>query len=335
LTLSLPKPVAPILGRPLLRYQIELLRQAGITDIVLCIAYQPDRLRERLGDGEDLGVRLTYVVEDSPLGTGGAVRNARPHLDELTVVMNGDVLSDIDVRGTLAAHLAHQASATIVVTPVPDPSRFGLVEIGPSGRVLRFTEKPVPGEITTNTINAGLYVLATSTLDLMPGGCNHSIERGFFPALLARGDCVAGVRHDGYWVDVGTPEKYLQVHRDLLARRFAAPIDGRPTRGGWIDSAASVSAECRTDGPYFVGPGCSVAAGAQLGSGAVLVADVRVEAEAFVADSVLWSGCRLERGARVTGALLGAGVEVGHHAEVRAGAALGSGTRVSPYSRTT
>jgi NDP-sugar pyrophosphorylase family protein len=287
-----------------------------------------------MGDGFDLGVHLIYVVEESPLGTGGAVRNALAFLDELTVVLNGDVLSDVDVQGALTAHKEREASATIVVTPVPDPSRFGLVELGPSGLVERFTEKPAAGEITTNTINAGLYVLATSTLDLMPERCSHSIERGFFPALLARGDRVAGVRHEGYWVDVGTPEKYLQIHRDLLSRRFGAPIDGLPTRGGWIDRTAQVAPECRVEAPFFVGPRCQVAAGARLGAGCVLVADAVVEDEACVTDSVIWPGCRVEQGACVTGSLLALDVRVGHHAEVRPGAALGAGTRVSPYSRT-
>jgi NDP-sugar pyrophosphorylase family protein len=334
LTLSVPKPVTPILGRPLLRYQIDLLRRAGITEIILCIGYKPDRLRERLGQGDDLGVRLTYIVEDCPLGTGGAVRNALSELDELTVVLNGDVLSDIDLPSTIALHHERKAAATIVVTPVPDPSRFGLVEVEPSGLVHRFTEKPPPGAFTANTINAGLYVLATRTLDLIPGGCSHSIERGFFPALLERGDRVAGVVHQGYWADIGTPEQYLQVHRDLLARRFGAPIDGRQERGGWVDPGADLSPECETCGPFFVGRGCRVEARACLGVGTVLEADVVVESEAQIVDSVLWPGCRVARGARVTGAVLGPEVELEPHAEVRPGAVLGAATKVSTYSRT-
>ncbi len=336
LTLALPKPVVPILGRPLLRYQIEQLRQAGIVDVILCIAYQPDRIREILGDGEALGVRLTYVVEESPLGTGGAIRNAMERLDDTTVVLNGDVLAAFDVRAAVETHRRLAAKATIVTVPVPDPCNYGLVEIGPDGLVRRFTEKPAPGQVASgaNTINAGLYVLMTSALGLMPAGCNCSIERRYFPALLAQGERVVAPVHAGYWIDVGTPAKYLQAHLDLLERRYAAPIDGEASRGGWIDPSAQVDTACELAPPFFVGPGCRLAAGARLGANAVLTADVTLEAQAEVSDSVLWSGCHVAAEAQIRGALLGRNVRVEPHASVGPGAVLGLGTIVSAHSRT-
>ena len=232
LTLTTPKPVVPVVDRPFLRHQLDLLARAGVREVVFSVAYRPERVEAVFGDGSAFGVRIRYAVEDTPLGTGGAVRNALPLLDERTIVLNGDVLTDVDLAAVVARHEAEGASATILLTPVPNPAAYGLVETDPDGRVRRFLEKPRPEQITTNTINAGIYVLETRVLDLMPEGVNYSIERGFFPALLARGDRVLGPVHRGYWIDIGTPDKYLQVHRDILNRRFPVrPGRGAPRRG--------------------------------------------------------------------------------------------------------
>src|SRR5688500_12384959 len=190
LTLTLPKPVVPVVDRPFLRHQLDLLATIGVNEIVFSVAYHPDRVKVAFGDGSALGKRIHYAVEETPLGTGGAVKNAEPHLDETTIVFNGDVLTDVDLPAVVRGHHAAGAAATIVLTPVPNPSAYGLVETDASGRVRKFVEKPDPSQITTDTINAGIYVLATRTLALMPPGVNHSIERAFFPALLARGDVV-------------------------------------------------------------------------------------------------------------------------------------------------
>ena len=250
---------------------------AGVREIVFSVAYRPERVEAVFGDGRAFGVRIRYAVEDSPLGTGGAVRNALDLLDERTVVLNGDVLTDVDLPAIIARHEAEKAQATILLTPVPNPSAYGLVETDAAGRVQRFLEKPRPEQITTNNINAGIYVLETPVLEMMPPGVNTSIERAFFPALLARGDRVLGPVHRGYWIDIGTPEKYLQVHRDILNRRFPVPLDGTPRADGFVHGTADVSPEALLDGHFYVGPRCRVAAGARLGPDAVLVADVRVE----------------------------------------------------------
>jgi NDP-sugar pyrophosphorylase family protein len=333
LTLTTPKPVVPVVDRPFLRHQLDLLAGAGVREVVFSVAYRPDRLEAVFGDGSAFGVRIRYAVEDTPLGTGGGVRNALPLLDDRTVVLNGDVLTDADLGAIVARHDAEGASATILLTPVPNPAAYGLVETDPGGRVLRFLEKPRPEEITTNTINAGIYVLETRVLDIMPAGVNHSIERGFFPALLARGDRVLGPVHRGYWIDIGTPEKYLQVHRDILSRRFPVPLDGEPRGEGFVHPAARVSPEAILDGHFYVGPGCEVEAGARLGPDAVLVADVRVRPGARLRDSVLWRGVEAGAECEVQGCLIGPGVRLGS-ASVLRNAVLGEGSVVSDYSRT-
>jgi NDP-sugar pyrophosphorylase family protein len=332
LTLATPKPVVPVVDRPLLRHQLDLLAGAGVREVVFSVAYRPERVEAVFGDGSAFGFHIRYAVEDTPLGTGGAVRNAMPLLDGRTIVLNGDVLTDAALGDVVARHEAEGASATILLTPVPNPAAYGLVETDSSGRVLRFLEKPRPEQVTTDTINAGIYVLETRVLDLMPAGVNHSIERGFFPALLARGDRVLGPVHRGYWIDIGTPEKYLQVHRDILNRRFPVPLDGEPRADGIVHPRARVSAAAILDGHFYVGPGCEVEAGARIGPDAVLVADVRVSAGAYLRDCVLWRGAEAGPGAEVQGSLVGPGVRIGRSGVLR-GAVLGEGSVVSDFSR--
>jgi NDP-sugar pyrophosphorylase family protein len=333
LTLSTPKPVAPVVDRPLLRHQLDLLSRAGIREVVFSVAYRPERVKAVFGDGRSLGMHIRYAVEDSPLGTGGAVRNALDLLDERTVVLNGDVLTDVDLASIVQRHEAEAASATILLTPVPNPADYGLVETDAAGRVLRFLEKPRPEQITTNQINAGIYVLESAVLGLMAAGVNTSIERFFFPALLERGDKVLGPVHRGYWIDIGTPEKYLQVHRDILNRRFPVPLQGEPRADGFVHPEARVADEALLDGHFYVGPGCEVAAGARLGPDAVLVADVRVEPGAYVRDSVLWRGVSVGPDSHVEGCLIGPCVRLGRSSVLR-NATLGEGSLVSDYSRT-
>ncbi len=331
LTLSAPKPVVPVVDRPFLRHQLDLLAGAGIREVVFSVAYRPERIQAVFGDGSAFGFRIHYAVEATPLGTGGAVKNALPFIDERTVVLNGDVLTDLDLRTVVAAHAARGAAASIVLAPVPNPADYGLVETDAEGRVLRFREKPKPQEITTDTINAGVYVLETRVLELIPPGVVHSIERAFFPALLARGDLVLGPVHRRYWIDIGTPEKYRQVHRDILSGRFPVSLAARAEAGGWVHDSARIEEGARLEGPFFVGPGCQVERGARIGPGTVLVENVRVGEGARVEDSVIWEGCQLGPNSVLEHSLLGPGVRVGAHASV-AGAVLGEGSVLTEFS---
>jgi NDP-sugar pyrophosphorylase family protein len=333
LTLSLPKPVVPVVDRPFLRHQLDLLATVGVREIVFSVAYRPERIQAVFGDGSAHGVKIHYAVEDTPLGTGGAVRNALPFLDERTLVLNGDVLTDLDLRALLTRHAETQAKATIFLTPVANPAAYGLVETDAEGRVRRFVEKPDPAQITTDTINAGIYVLETELVDLIPPGITYSIERGFYPALLARGDRVTGFVHRGYWIDIGTPEKYLQVHRDILGGAFRVALAGVSRGGGVVDPTARVADGARLRGPFYVGPGCVVEEGAEIGPTASLTGEVTVEAGAQVRDSVLWRGARVGTHSTVEGSLLGPGVRVGRFASLGAGAVLGEGSVVSDHSR--
>src|SRR5256885_6773800 len=222
LTINTPKPVVPVANSPFLLYQVDLMRSAGIEDIILSLSYQPRKIEDLLKDGTDYGVRIRYAVEASPLGTGGAFKNAEEHIDSTSVVFNGDVLTDINLAAVVAHHKAKQAVATIVLTPVENPSAYGLVETSSDGWIQRFIEKPGPDEITCNTINAGIYVLEPSVLKYMPKGEPYSFERGLFPALLEHKEPVLSFVMDTYWIDIGTPRKYLEVHQDILSGKFVS-----------------------------------------------------------------------------------------------------------------
>jgi NDP-sugar pyrophosphorylase family protein len=333
LTLELPKPVVPVLDRPFLKFQLDLLRGAGIAEIVLCVAFRPERVRAVLGDGRDDGVRIRYVLEETPLGTGGAVRNAEEALSDRVVVMNGDVLADMDLPAILRLHQDSRASATIVLHPVDNPSAYGLVETDATGRVERFIEKPKPEEITTNKINAGLYVLETRTLSLMPKGVPYSIERGYFPSLIASGERVQAFTHAGYWIDIGTHEKYLQVHLDLLSGRFPHEIRATPRGSGFAHPTAVIDPSAVLEGNFYVGPGCRIGPGSRIEDGTTLTSNVRV-AGATIRQSVIWGDSEIGEGSLVEGALLSNGVRIGRHCRVMRGAALGAGTIMSDHSRT-
>ena len=264
------------------------------------------------GDGTGFGIRIRYAVEESPLGTGGAVKNAEPFLDDRTVVLNGDVLADLDLATVVARHEAEKASATIVLTPVANPAAYGLVETDLEGRVLRFLEKPRPEQIRTNTINAGVYVLETRVLELMPPGVEVLDRAGLLPRppRPRRPGPRAGARG------------LLDRHRHPREVPPGAPGHPRPgasrsTSTGRRPAAAGstprpvVSVDATLEGPFYVGPGCRVEAGAHVGPDAVLVSDVTVGPGARVRDSVIWRGATIGPEAEVGGSLLGPGVRIG------------------------
>src|SRR5215467_12599309 len=222
LTLNTPKPIVPVANAPFLLYQIGLMRSGGIGEVILSLSYQPRKIEELLKDGSDYDVRIRYAVEATPLGTGGAFKNAEEYIDSSTVVFNGDVLTGLDLSAVIKQHQRAGAVATIVLTPVDNPSAYGLVETDSDGWVKRFVEKPGPNEVTCNTINAGVYVLEPSVLQYMPKNEPYSFERGLFPTLLENKEPVTAYVSDKYWIDIGTPQKYLEVHQDILSKKFVS-----------------------------------------------------------------------------------------------------------------
>ena len=335
LTLNTPKPVVPIFDRAFLHYQIERLHQIPeIDEVILSLNYQPRRIEEVFGAGEGTGVRLRYVVEPSPLGTGGAIRYAAQGIDDTIVVFNGDVMTDVDLPAVLAKHRDAQARATIVLTPVDNPTAYGLVETSADGHVTRFLEKPAAHEITCNTINAGIYVLEPQTFDRIPKDTNYSIERAYFPSLVERGETFVAHIERGYWIDIGTPEKYLQVHRDMFDGRFAGGLFRTADRTVPIVSPdARIDAGATLEGPCFVDAGAHIKPGATIGAYAVVGRGCVVEEGARVAGAILWPNTRVGEGAIIDGSLIGRGCHVGRFARVGPTAILGDKTSLTDYTQ--
>jgi NDP-sugar pyrophosphorylase family protein len=335
LTIHTPKPIVPIFNRPFLHYQIDLLKQVPeIDEVILSLNYQPRRIEDVFGDGSHVGIRIRYVVEPSPLGTGGAVRYAGESLTESVVVFNGDVLTQIDLGAVIRLHRERQAKATIVLTPVENPQAYGLVETEPDGRVRRFLEKPQPDEITCNTINAGIYVLEPETFDRIPKDTSWSIERSYFPSLVERGETFVAYVYDGYWIDIGTPEKYAQVHRDIMDGRYQAPpFAGGQAGAAWTAPGARIDPKATIEGPAFIDEGAVVKAHARVGPYTVLGRQCHVEEEATVRGSIVWANGRIGREASIDGAILGRHCHVGRGAAVAPGTVLGDKSVVTDCSR--
>jgi mannose-1-phosphate guanylyltransferase len=328
LTVYTPKPIVPICNRPFLLYQIDTLRRAGVTDITLSLSYQPEKIEQQLGDGSNFGVKLKYTVEPQPMGTAGAFKFAEDLIREPTVVFNGDILTDLDLKTVIRQHNERKAVATIVLTPVENPSAYGLVETERDGRVRRFLEKPKADEITVNTINAGTYILEPQVLDLIPQGENHSFEYGLFPLLLEKGEpFFANIPPRTYWIDIGTPSRYLRAHQDLLANRVTR-IHIKERRGKF--DAATHS---EIDDLSMIGDECTIKPNAQI-INSVLGRGCYIEELARIENSVIWSHTRVGTAANVSGAVIGRGCHVGRSSTVGVGAVLGDKTSLTDYTKT-
>ncbi|MCX6551207.1 MAG: NDP-sugar synthase [Acidobacteria bacterium] len=335
LTLHTPKPIVPVFGRAFLNYQIDLVRQVReIDEVVLSLNYQPRRIEEVFGDGRDLGIKISYVVEPSPLGTGGAIKYATGTYSDTIVVFNGDVMTQIDLGEVIRLHRERKAKATIVLTPVDNPSAYGLVESDADGNVRRFLEKPKPEEITCDTINAGVYVLEPETFDRIPRDTASSIERSFFPSLVDRNETFIAYVYRGYWIDIGTPEKYAQVHRDIMDRRFLAePFGGSPRGTRHLGADVRVEDSAVIEGPCFIDDGTVIKAGARVLPYSVIGKNSVVEEDATIDGSIIWPNGRISRDAVVRGSMLGRHCHVGRNVVIEGGVVLGDKSAVTDFSR--
>ena len=318
LTCNTPKPMVPILNRPFLEHMLSHLRGHGVDHTLLTLWYLPDVIRSHFGDGEGQGLRLSYTLEEKPLGTAGAVKNVESELDGTFFVLNGDIFTDLDLKDMVRFHRESGALVTISLTQVEDPSAFGVVETDGQGRVQRFLEKPAPGVTNSNWINAGIYLIEPEVLSHAPSGEHYMFERGLFPKLLDMGAPVYGYRSNSYWVDLGTPENYVKVHRDLLPAASMNAAHGQSD----VHSSANIS------GPVLLGKGCSIGPDAVIRGPVVLGDGCRVGEGARIADSILWKDVRIEPGTDLTGCILGNGVSVGEATSVGEGCILGDDVTV-------
>lgn len=329
LTVYTPKPIVPVVNRPFLLYQIEVLARAGIKDITLSLSYQPDKIEDLLGDGSDFGVNLRFVTEPSPMGTGGAYKFAAESIRETTVVLNGDIFTDVDVSEIVAFHREKKSEATLTLVPVEDPSAYGLVETGKGGNIKNFLEKPTPEvlkDLKVNTINAGIYVLEPTILDLIPKDENSSFEYTVFPAILKqKKPFFAFVMNGNYWRDIGTPASYLAAHHDFLAGKIK---DFTSASGNGSDLATAAI----IDKTSVIGDACVIKPNVQIVN-SVIGPGVHIDEKAIVENSVIWSHTRISASAEIRDAVIGRSCYVGRNVTVRPGAVIGDKASLPDYTR--
>lgn len=329
LTVYTPKPIVPVMNKPFLFYQIEILKRAGIDQITLSLSYQPDKIEHVLGFGHELGVNITYVTEPQPMGTAGAYKYAAPDSGEPTIVLNGDILTDLIVSKLIKHHQAAGNAATIALTPVEDPAKYGLVETDGDDSILQFLEKPAPGTAAVgseNMINAGIYLLEKEVLDLIPEGQNFSFEYNVFPEILKKGLKFGAYKmNKEYWCDIGTPGSYLQAHLDFIAgkvRNF--PVEGSDSferaTTTFIDNNSLIGADC------IIKPNATI-------TNSVIAPGVVVEERALIENSVIWSHTHISNSAEISGAILARSCYVGKNCVVTPGAVLGNKTSLTDYTR--
>jgi mannose-1-phosphate guanylyltransferase len=327
LTHTIPKPVLPLVDRPFIGFMIEWLARHGVDEIVLACGSLPDKLREVLGDGGDGGPRLTYVEEPDRRGTAGAIKFAEEHLQDRFLALNGDVLTDLDLTALIRFHEERGAQATLGLYPVEDPSGYGLVSTDPERRIREFTEKPGPGHAGAGEINAGLYVLERSVLEQIPAGREISIERELFPQLVGHG--LYGLRLDGYWMDIGTPDRYLQASWDILEGNVETEVGKR--LGGsdrLVVDGALLADDADVAGPALVGPGVRIGAAATVGPRAVVMAGAEVGEGAEITSSVLLDGSVIGPGAVLFEAIIGPGAQVDAEAQLGPGTVVAAGDTI-------
>jgi len=325
LTSTVPKPVVPLVDRPFLAYMLEWLKGHGVDDVVMSMGYLATAVRNVLGDGSAYGLRLRYVEEPDPRGTAGALKFAESLLEERFLMLNGDVLTDIDLTAQIAQHERTKATATLALVPVDDPSAYGLVRLDDDGAVREFVEKPSPDQIDTNLISAGAYVLERSILDLVPPDKNVSIEREIWPRLIGNG--LYGFAADAYWLDIGTPQRYLQGTFDIIEGNVqTAVLEDLGDSFRSIEPSAEIAG--RVVPPAVVERNCQVAPGAHVGPLVVLGQGASVGPGAVVERAVVLQGATIGEGCVVRDAIVAAGARVGAHTHITGGAVLGEGVTI-------
>jgi mannose-1-phosphate guanylyltransferase / phosphomannomutase len=325
LTSNQPKPMMPIANRPMMEHIVELLKEHGFDDIVVTVAFLANTIRNYFGDGSEFGVRMVYATEESPLGTAGSVRNAMAELkDERFLVISGDVLTDIDLSAVVKFHEERGAMATIGLKAMENPLEFGIVITNEDGSIERFLEKPTWGQVFSDTINTGIYVLEPEIFDFIEEGKPVDFSSEVFPKLLEEGKPLYGYVAEGYWEDVGTLEAYVKAHQDILDRKVDLRIDGFEMGSGvWLGEGSDVDPDAKVEGPAIIGDYCKVQAGAHLREYTVLGSNVMVGPDAYLERSIVHDNAYLDAGVRLRGAVVGRSSDLRKGARAEEGVVLG------------
>ncbi len=324
LTSNAPKPMMPIANRPMMEHIVELLKRHGFEEIVVTVAFQANAIRTYFGNGSEFGVRMVYATEETPLGTAGSVRNAMDELNEPFLVISGDVMTDIDLGAIVEFHRERKAMATIGLKSMENPLEFGIVITREDGSIERFLEKPTWGQVFSDTINTGIYVLEPSIFDYIEADKSVDFSSDVFPRMLDDGMAVFGYVAEGYWEDVGTLDAYIKAHQDVLDGQVTVDIGGfRMGDGIWLGEGSEIDPAASIDGPAIIGDYCRVEAGAHLGEYSVLGSNVRVGPDSFVERSVVHDNVYLGPGVRLRGAVVGRSSDLRRGARLEEGVVIG------------
>ena len=315
LTYSVVKSMVPVLNRPFLEHVLCNLTLHDINEVVLAMGYKPDSIYEYFKSSPLTAVKLTYSLETKPLGTAGAVKLAGEHVNRTFFVLNGDVFTDIDFTDMLRFHRENSAVATIALTHVDDPTRFGVVETGADFRVQRFIEKPPPDKITSHWINAGVYILEPSVLDNIPAGEFYMFERGVFPTLLIKGERVYAYQSKSYWIDMGTPAKYHQLNMDILRGACASSL----YTGGNISAGEGsfVDPSCEIKGPVLMGNECRLERNVRITGPAVIGNKCHLKQGCKIENSLLWNKIVIGSQAEIINSIIASGANIEDNAHLR------------------
>ncbi len=325
LTSTVPKPVVPLVDRPFISYMLEWLCAHGIDDVIMSCGFLATSVRNVLGDGSAYGIRLRFVEEPDPRGTAGALKFAESMLDESFLMLNGDVLTDIDLSEQIAQHERTGATATLALVPVEDPTAYGLVHLDDDRAVRDFVEKPSSDRIDTNLISAGAYVLKREVLQLVPPERNVSIEREVWPRLIGEG--LYGFPSHSYWLDIGTPARYLQGTFDILEGNVRTAV-GERLGDSYMAVSPAADVRGRAIPPAVIEAGASVAEGAHVGSLVVLGSDVKIGAGSTIERAVILNGSEIGENCTLRDCIVAAGCRVGAGTHIQEGAVLGEGVTV-------
>ncbi|HXY84602.1 MAG TPA: sugar phosphate nucleotidyltransferase [Gaiellaceae bacterium] len=333
LTSNQPKPMVPIVGKPCMEHILELLRSHGFVDVIVTVAFLPQAIRGYFGDGETLGIDIGYSVEESPLGTAGSVRHAAKQLDETFLVISGDALCDVDLSELVAFHKERGAAVTIGLKAVDNPLEFGIVVTDDEGRVERFLEKPSWGQVFSDTINTGIYVLEPEVLRHVPTDRSHDFSKELFPYLLDMGRPIYGYTLGGYWQDIGNLDQYRQANFDALEESVRLEIPGIRLRGNiWLGEGVEIDDLDQVEGPAYIGNYCRIAPSASVGSNSVLSNSVTLRERSRVVRSVIDASSHIGRASLVEGAILGRSCDLRAHVRIHEGVAIGDEVTIGSES---
>jgi len=326
LTCNTPKIMVPVLNRPFLERLVDYLKEHNITDIILAGGESLEQIQDYFGDGSKLGVRITYSVEDFPMGTAGAVKHAERFLDDAFIVFNGDVFTDIDLRLMMRLHRENKAIASLALMSVDDPTIYGVVETDSQGRVKRFIEKPSRDKVTSNMINAGIYILEPDILSYITPNAFSMFEHDVFPLLLEKGQVMYGYPFQDYWIDIGTPDKYLKLQHDLLQRYVG-------DKGTKFEGESFVHSSAQIKGPVIIGEACFIDKNSVIKGPAVLGTRCRVEENAVIEGAILWPDCRIGKRAKLRNCLVASRCCIGEESEILDGCILGDDVLIGKGSK--